>query len=618
MKHADRLNSCIIYDRDFSFSYFAFKILERYLLKVNGVTVERPQHMLMRVAVCIHGDDIDSAIETYNYMSEKYFIHNSTTLFAAGRVQPELSSAFIVPMPEDSLEGIFKCVKNCAMIAKTGGKVGVNIHNIRAKGTDIIGTNGISNGLIPMLRVFNHAALSIIHPVWKTCTSNPFTIYLEPWHADIMEFLNLKKSTGKDEYRARDLSYALWVPDLFMSRVSDDKHWSLMCPHQTQKLQDCWGEEFEKLYEKYESENRYVKQIRARDLWQSIRNAQIETGSPHILFKDACNKKSNQSNLGTIKGSSTLSALVQYTSPNEIAVGNLGSIALNMFVKIESKTFDFEKLKKVANILTKNLNKIIDISCSSLPEARNSIMRHRPIGIGVQGLADTFAMLQMPFESEEASELNIRIFETIYYGALEASCELAETVGCYSSYEGSPVSKGILQYDMWDVKPTNLWNWDLLKQKISKYGVRNSLLVAIFATETDALIFDNRESIEPFLSVVDTKKVGSGEFQVINQHLIKDLSARNLWNDTIINEILANNGSVQNISSIPEDLKALYKTSREIKQKVIIDMASDRGAFVDQSQSLNLFLPSAKYNLMYSMLWYAWEKGLKTGIHMLK
>lgn len=617
MKNADRLNSCIIYDRDFSYNYFGFKTLERsYLLKVDGKIVERPQHMLMRVAVGIHGEDIDAAIETYNYLSERYFTHASPTLFAAATPRPQLSSCFLLMMPEDSIDGIYRCLTQCALISKSAGGVGVNVHNIRAKGTYIAGTNGISNGLMPMLRVFNNTARYVDQGGNKR--PGAFAIYLEPWHADIFDFLNLKKNTGKDELRARDLFYALWIPDLFMKRVEEDGVWSLMCPHLCPGLSDSYGEEFEMLYTKYEAEGEFVEQVPARKVWQAIIMSQVETGTPYMLYKDACNKKSNQKNLGTIKCSNLCTEIIEYTSPDEIAVCNLASIAVNMFVKPDRKTYDFEQLKKVTKVVTKNLNKIIDVNYYPVPEARNSNMRHRPIGIGVQGLADAFILMRMPYESEEASLLNKQIFETLYYAALEASCELAEKEGPYSSYEGSPISKGILQYDMWDVAPTDLWDWAALKQKIAKHGVRNSLLVALMPTASTAQILGNNESTEPYTSNIYTRRVLSGEFQVVNHHLLKDLTERGLWDDTMKNQIIANYGSIQNIPSIPDDLKKIYKTVWEISNKVIMNLAAERAPFIDHSQSMNLHIEKPTYGILTSVHFYSWRKGLKTGMYYLR
>lgn len=617
IRHGDRLNSCIIYDRDFSYNYFGFKTLERsYLLKVNGKIVERPQHMLMRVSVGIHGVDIDAAIETYNYLSEKYFTHASPTLFSAATPKPQLSSCFLLMMPDDSIDGIFKCLTQCAFISKSAGGIGVNVHNIRAKGTYIAGTNGVSNGLVPMLRVFNNTARYVDQGGNKR--PGAFAIYLEPWHADIFEFLNLKKNTGKEEYRARELFYALWIPDLFMRRVEENGQWSLMCPHQCPGLSDCWGEEFEKLYSKYEAEENFIQQVSAQKLWHAIIVSQVETGTPYMLYKDACNRKSNQQNLGTIKSSNLCTEIIEYTSPEEVAVCNLASVAVNMFVAPDRKSYDFEALKRVTNIVTKNLNKVIDVNYYPIEEAKTSNMRHRPIGVGIQGLADAFILLRMPFESEDAKLLNKQIFETLYYGALEASCELAEKEGPYATYEGSPVSKGILQYDMWNVTPTNLWDWSALKQKIAKHGVRNSLLLAPMPTASTAQILGNNESVEPYTSNIYTRRVLSGEFQVVNQHLINDLTDKNLWDDTMKNQIIANLGSIQNIPGIPDDLKKIYKTVWEISQKVILNMAADRGAFIDQSQSLNIHIEKPNYSVLSSMHFYGWKLGLKTGMYYLR
>nr|MBE5726858.1 ribonucleoside diphosphate reductase large subunit [Cucujiformia] len=521
-----------------------------------------PQHMFMRVSVGIHGADIDKAIETYNLLSEKYFTHASPTLFAAGTPKHQLSSCFLLMMPDDSLEGIFDCLKQCAMISKGAGGIGLHVHNIRAKGSSISGTNGVSNGLVPMLRVFNNTA----HYVDQGGNKRPgaFAIYLEPWHADIFDFLILKKNQGKDELRARDLFYALWIPDLFMQRVHEDAKWSLMCPATSKGLSDCWGEEFEKLYEKYEAEGKFVRQVEARKLWYAICTSQVETGTPYMLYKDACNKKSNHQHLGTIKSSNLCTEIVEYTSPDEIAVCNLASIAVNKFVDAKKKVFDFNKLKEITKVVTRNMNKIIDINLYPLPQAKNSNLRHRPIGIGIQGLADAFILLRYPFDSPEASLLNQQIFETLYYGALEASCELAELEGPYSTYEGSPVSKGILQYDMWNVTPTNLWDWSKLKSSIAKHGIRNSLLLAPMPTASTAQILGNNESFEPYTSNIYTRRVLSGEFQVVNHHLLKDLTTLGLWNDVMKNQIIANYGSIQNIPGIPDDIKKLYKTVWEI------------------------------------------------------
>merc|ERR1712038_124052 len=612
----DRLDSAIVYDRDFEYQYFGFKTLERsYLLKINGKVVERPQQMLMRVAVGIHGEDVEGAIETYDLLSQKLFTHASPTLFNAATPRPQLSSCFLLTMASDSIEGIYDTLKQCALISKSAGGIGLNIHNIRASGTYIAGTNGNSNGLMPMLRVFNNTARYVDQGGNRR--PGAFAIYLEPWHADIFDFLDLKKNHGKEEQRARDLFYALWIPDLFMNRVKNNGEWSLMCPDECPGLHEVWGEEFETLYEKYEREGRARRKVKAQKLWYSIIESQIETGTPYMLYKDACNRKSNQQNLGTIKCSNLCTEIVEYSAPDEVAVCNLASIAVNMYVKPD-KTFDFDKLKMVAKVVTKNLNKIIDVNYYPVVEARNSNMRHRPIGIGIQGLADAYIMMRFPFESEEAALLNKQIFETIYFGALEASCEMAEKEGAYSTYAGSPVSKGQLQYDMWGVTPTSLHDWAALKAKIAKHGVRNSLLMAPMPTASTAQILGNNESVEAYTSNIYSRRVLSGEFQVVNQHLLRDLTELDIWSEELKNEIISNNGSIQNIPSIPADIKALYKTVWEISQKVVIKQAADRGAFIDQSQSLNIHIAEPNFGKMSSMHFYGWECGLKTGMYYLR
>lgn len=617
MKHAEQLDSAVIYQRDFSYNYFGFKTLERsYLLKIDGKIVERPQHMLMRVAVGIHGENIEAAIETYNYLSEKYFTHASPTLFAAATPLPQLSSCFLLTMLDDSIDGIYHTMHQCALISKSAGGIGLNVHCIRAKGTRISGTNGISNGVVPMLRVYNNTARYVDQGGNKR--PGAFAIYLEPWHADILDFLNLKKNTGKEEMRARDLFYGLWIPDLFMKRVEANEMWSLMCPHECPGLHDLWGEEFDKLYLKYESEKQYKRQIPAQQVWYAIIEAQVETGTPYMLYKDACNRKSNQQNLGTIKCSNLCTEIIEYTSKDEIAVCNLASIAVNMFVKPDKKIYDFKKLKTVAKIVTRNLNKIIDINYYPVPEAKNSNTRHRPIGIGIQGLADAFILMRLPYDSNEARLLNQQIFETLYYGALEASCELAEIHGTYSTYEGSPVSKGILQYDMWNKTPSSLWDWNILKGKIAKFGVRNSLLLAPMPTASTAQILGNNESFEPYTSNIYTRRVLSGEFQIVNHHLLRDLTEYGLWDDEMKNEIIASNGSVQNIDKIPDDLKKIYKTVWEISNKVTINMAADRGAFIDQSQSFNIHVDKPNYGILTSIHFFGWKAGLKTGMYYLR
>jgi len=617
MANADKLNSAIIYDRDFGYKYFGFKTLERsYLLKIDGKPVERPQQMLMRVAIGIHGEDIDAAIETYDMLSQKLFTHASPTLFNAATPRPQLSSCFLLTMSDDSIHGIFETLTRCAMISKCAGGIGLNVHNIRATGSYIAGTNGISNGLVPMLRVYNNTARYVDQGGNKR--PGAFAIYLEPWHADIFEFLDLRKNHGKEEHRARDLFYAMWIPDLFMKRVESDGVWSLMCPHQSPGLQDCWGEEFEELYQRYEDEGKFLKQVKAQQLWYAIIESQIETGTPYMLYKDACNRKSNQQNLGTIKCSNLCTEIVEYSSKDEVAVCNLASIALNMFADQATKKYDFERLKQVTKVITKNLNRIIDVNHYPIEEARTSNMRHRPIGIGVQGLADAFIIMRFPFESEEAKLLNKQIFETIYYGAMEASCEIAEKEGPYSTYEGSPVSKGIFQYDMWNVTPTDLWDWAALKAKVAKHGIRNSLLLAPMPTASTAQIMGNNEGIEPYTSNIYARRVLSGEFQVVNHHLLQDLSDRGLWHDDMRNEILLQNGSVQSLEGVPDDIKELYKTVWEVSQKTILQMAADRGAFIDQSQSLNIHVAEPNYGKLTSMHFYGWKLGLKTGMYYLR
>ena len=613
----DRLDSAIVYDRDFEYQYFGFKTLERsYLLRIDRKVVERPQQMLMRVSVGIHGEDIDAAIETYDLLSKKLFTHASPTLFNAATPRPQLSSCFLLTMASDSIEGIYDTLKQCALISKSAGGIGLNIHNIRASGSYIAGTNGNSNGLMPMLRVFNNTARYVDQGGNKR--PGAFAIYLEPWHADVFDFLDLKKNHGKEEQRARDLFYAMWIPDLFMKRVEQDGQWSLMCPDECPGLHEVWGEKFEELYEKYEKEGRAKKTIKAQKLWYAIIESQIETGTPYMLYKDACNRKSNQQNLGTIKCSNLCTEIVEYSAPDEVAVCNLASIAVNAFVDKEARTFDFEHLKKVAKVVTKNLNKIIEVNYYPVIEARNSNMRHRPIGIGIQGLADAYILMRMPFESEEAMKLNKQIFETIYYGALESSCELAERDGPYSTYAGSPVSKGQLQYDMWGVTPTSLHDWAALKAKVAKHGIRNSLLLAPMPTASTAQILGNNESVEAYTSNIYSRRVLSGEFQVVNQHLLRDLTELDIWSEDLKNEIISANGSVQNIPNIPDNIKALYKTVWEISQKNVIQQAADRGAFIDQSQSLNIHIADPNFGKMSSMHFYGWKQGLKTGMYYLR
>jgi ribonucleoside-diphosphate reductase alpha subunit len=616
-EHAAELDAAIIYDRDFSYDYFGFKTLERsYLMKVEGKTVERPQHMLMRVAVGIHGEDIAAAIETYNLLSEKWFTHATPTLFNAGTPKPQLSSCFLLTMKDDSIDGIYDTLKQCAKISQSAGGIGLSVHNVRAKGSYIKGTGGTSNGIVPMLRNFDMTARYVDQGGGKRKGS--FAIYLEPWHADVFDFLDLKKNHGKEEMRARDLFYAMWIPDLFMQRVENNEMWSLFCPNEAPGLADVWGEDFERLYEKYEKESKFRKQIKAQDLWFEILESQIETGTPYILYKDAANKKSNQKNLGTIKSSNLCTEIIEYTSPDEVAVCNLASIALPKFVTEDGK-FDHQKLYEITKVATRNLNKVIDVNYYPVIEAKNSNMRHRPIGLGVQGLADAFILLRMPFDSPEARALNADIFETIYFGAMEASMELSKVQGPYETFKGSPVSKGIFQFDMWGVTPTSgRWNWEQLKQDVKKHGVRNSLLVAPMPTASTSQILGNNECFEPYTSNIYTRRTLSGEFIIANKHLMKDLMNLGLWSETMRQKLIAANGSVQNIPEIPQNIKDIYKTVWEISQKAIIDMSADRGAYICQSQSLNIHLTNPNFGKLTSMHFYAWKKGLKTGMYYLR
>jgi len=616
-KNAKKLDEAIDYDRDFNYDYFGYKTLERaYLMRLNGKIVERPQHMLMRVSVGIHGDDIQAGIETYHLMSEKWFTHATPTLFNAGTPKPQLSSCFLLTMQDDSIDGIYDTLKQCAKISQSAGGIGLSIHNVRATGAYIKGTNGTSNGIIPMLRNFDMTARYVDQGGGKRKGS--FAIYLEPWHADIFEFLQLKKNHGKEELRARDLFYAMWISDLFMRRVEENGEWSLFSPDEAKGLEDSYGEAFEKLYEKYEQEGKARRVVKAQDLWFEILESQIETGTPYILYKDHANRKSNQKNLGTIKSSNLCTEIMEYTSKDEVAVCNLASISLSKFVK-EDKTFDHDKLYEITKVATRNLNKVIDVNYYPVEEARTSNMRHRPIGLGVQGLADAFVMMRLPFESEEAQRLNSEIFETIYFASMEASMELSQVNGPYQTYKGSPVSKGIFQFDMWGVTPdSGRWDWYELKQKVKKHGVRNSLLVAPMPTASTSQILGNNECFEPFTSNMYVRRVLSGEFIVANKYLMHDLIGLGLWNDSMMNKIKAENGSIQNIAEIPANIKELYKTVWEISQKTIIDMSADRGAYICQSQSLNIHLMNANFGKMTSMHFYAWKKGLKTGMYYLR
>jgi ribonucleoside-diphosphate reductase alpha subunit len=620
-KHAAKLDEVIDYQRDFDYDYFGFKTLERsYLIKLDGKVVERPQHMLMRVAVGIHKEDIDAAIETYHLLSQKWFTHATPTLFNAGTPKPQLSSCFLLTMKDDSIDGIYDTLKQCAKISQSAGGIGLSIHNIRAKGSYIRGTNGMSNGIVPMLRNFDMTARYVDQGGGKRKGS--FAIYLEPWHADIKDFLDLKKNHGKEELRARDLFYAMWISDLFMKRVEQNEEWSLFCPNEAPGLADCHGEEFERLYEKYEREGKARETIKAQELWFEILESQIETGTPYMLYKDSANKKSNQQNLGTIKSSNLCTEILEYTSPDEVAVCNLASIALPKFVSTGpggKKFFDHQKLYEVTKVATKNLNKVIDVNYYPVEEARRSNFRHRPIGLGVQGLADTFISLRMPFDSDEARGLNEDIFETIYYAAIETSMELAKVEGTYETYEGSPASKGLLQFDLWGITPkSGRWDWSEVKEKIKKYGLRNSLLVAPMPTASTSQILGNNECFEPYTTNIYTRRTLSGEFIVVNKHLMRDLINLGLWNDTMKNRLIAANGSVQNIPNIPQNIKDIYKTVWEISQKVIIDMAAERGAYICQSQSMNIFMQDPNFGKLTSMHFYAWKKGLKTGMYYLR
>ena len=616
--NAELLDSTIIYNRDFGYDYFGFKTLERsYLLKLNGEIVERPQHMLMRVSVGIHLDDLDAAIETYHLMSKKYFTHATPTLFNSGTPKPQMSSCFLLAMKDDSIDGIYDTLKQTAKISQSAGGIGLSIHNIRATGSYIAGTNGTSNGIVPMLRVFNDTARYVDQGGGKRKGS--FAIYVEPWHADIFDFLNLKKNHGKEEMRARDLFYAMWIPDLFMRRVEEDTTWTLMCPNECPGLYDCHGEEFEKKYLEYEAENKGRKTIKARELWEKILESQIETGTPYMLYKDAANRKSNQKNLGTIRSSNLCTEILEYTSADEVAVCNLASIALPMFVK--DGGFDHQGLYDVTVRATKNLNKVIDRNYYPVKEAENSNFRHRPIGLGVQGLADTFIKLRMPFTSDEAKTLNQEIFETLYFAALTASKDVAKDEGPYESYKGSPISKGEFQHNLWGIKDEELsgrWDWAALRKDVKKHGVRNSLLVAPMPTASTSQILGNNECFEPYTSNIYTRRVLSGEFIVVNKHLLEDLVNLGLWNEDLKQELMRANGSVQQLDNVPDEIKELYQTAWEMSMKDIIDMSRQRGYFIDQSQSLNLFMEGATMAKLTSMHFYAWKSGLKTGMYYLR
>lgn len=617
-ENADRLDSTIIYNRDFGYDYFGFKTLERsYLLKLNGKIAERPQHMLMRVSVGIHLNDLDSAIETYELMSKKYFTHATPTLFNSGTPKPQMSSCFLLAMKDDSIDGIYDTLKQTAKISQSAGGIGLSIHNVRATGSYIAGTNGTSNGIVPMLQVFNDTARYVDQGGGKRKGS--FAIYVEPWHADVFDFLDLKKNHGKEEMRARDLFYAMWIPDLFMKRVEADVEWTLMCPNECPDLFKNHSEAFEELYLKYEAAGKGRKTIKARELWEKILESQIETGTPYMLYKDAVNRKSNQKNLGTIRSSNLCTEIMEYTSPDEVAVCNLASIALPMFVK--DGEFDHKELFRITKRVTKNLNRVIDRNYYPVKEAENSNMRHRPIGLGVQGLADAFIMLRLPFTSDGARKLNQDIFETLYYAAVTASMEAAKEEGPYSTYEGSPISQGLFQHNLWNIKDeelSGLWDWDKLRKQVKKHGVRNSLLVAPMPTASTSQILGNNECFEPYTSNIYTRRVLSGEFIVVNKHLLEDLVKLGLWNESLKQELMRANGSIQHLDVIPQDIKELYKTVWELSMKDIIDMSRQRGYFIDQSQSLNLFMENANYGKLTSMHFYAWKSGLKTGMYYLR
>lgn len=623
MNNKDRLNAAINHARDFDYDYFGFKTLEKsYLLKLDGQIAERPQLMLMRVAVGIHGDDIERVIETYEGLSERYFTHATPTLFNAGSDKPQMSSCFLLTMKDDSIDGIYDTLKNCAIISKYAGGIGLATHNVRASKSYIRGTNGTSNGIVPMLRVFNNTARYVDQGGGKRKGS--IAIYLEPWHADIFAFLDLRKNHGNEADRARDLFYAMWMPDLFMERVKANGKWSLFCPDECPGLPDCHGQEFKELFERYEREGKARETIQAQKLWFAILDSQVETGTPYIVYKDHCNSKSNQQNLGTIRCSNLCTEIVQYTSPEETAVCNLASISLSKLVRPDENTggqtlmFDFEKLREVASILTRNLNRVIDRNFYPIPEAKRSNMKHRPIGLGVQGLADAFAILKLPFESPEAAKLNRDIFETIYFGACTASCQLAKEEGHYESYPGSPTSKGQLQFDLWGVTPSPRWDWATLKQNMAKYGLRNSLLVAPMPTASTAQILGNNESTEPFTSNIYNRRVLAGEFTIVNKHLLRDLTSLGIWDESLRNRLISDRGSIQNIEEIPKKLRDVYKTVWEVSQRTILDLAADRSPYICQSQSLNIHIAEPTSSKLTSMHFYAWKKGLKTGMYYLR
>jgi ribonucleoside-diphosphate reductase alpha chain len=619
------IEQAINYDRDFNFDYFGYKTLEKsYLLKIEGKVAERPQHMWMRVACGIWQDNVEEAIKTYDLLSQGYFTHATPTLFNAGTRRPQLSSCFLLNIADDSLEGIYKTLSDCAMISKNAGGIGIHAHHIRAKGAYIKGTNGTSNGIIPMLKVFNETARYVDQGGGKRKGS--IAVYLEPWHSDVFDFIDLRKNHGKEELRARDLFLALWIPDLFMRRVEEDRDWTLFSPDEAPDLHETYGEKFEALYEKYEREGRGRRTIRARELWEKIVESQIETGTPYMLYKDHANKKNNQKNLGVLHGSNLCTEIMEYTSKDEVAVCNLASIALPKYVECPAsrkhdkskRWFNHEKLYNVVYQATKNLNKVIEVNFYPVKEAKNSNMKHRPIGLGIQGLADAFAIMGIPFTSPEAKKLNRDIFETIYYASLKASCDIAKVEGTYQSYKGSPISQGILQFDMWEEAPSDRWDWDSLRKEIAEHGVRNSLLVAPMPTASTAQILGNNEAFEPFTSNLYKRRTLSGEYTIVNKHLVQDLIERDLWNEEMRLKLIASKGSIQSIMEIPSDLKHLYLTVWELKQRDILDMAADRGAFIDQSQSLNLFIEGVNPAKLTAAHFHAWKKGLKTGMYYLR
>ena len=617
-KYPEQIESMLCYERDYLIEYFGFKTLERsYLMKLDGVIIERIQHMWLRVSIGIHGENLDRVKETYDLMSQKYFTHATPTLFNAGTPKPQLSSCFLQAMESDSVDGIYNTLKECAKISKWAGGIGLHIHNIRASGSHIRGTNGKSNGIVPMLKVFNNTAKYIDQGGGRR--NGSFAIYLEPWHADIEMFLEMRKNHGDEEMKARDLFYALWIPDLFMKRVKANADWTLMCPDECPGLSDVYGDEFERLYESYEQQNKGRMTIKARQLWFHMLDAQMETGTPYMLFKDSCNRKSNQKNVGVIKSSNLCTEIIEYSDENETAVCNLASIALPTFIDRVNGVFDYEKLHEVVKVITYNLNRVIDINYYPTEKTRVSNMRHRPIGLGVQGLADVFILLDLPFYSMKAKSINKRIFETIYHAALECSCELAQSQGVYDSFAGSPASQGILQFDLWEHNQTNeFFDWNDMKSKIQQFGLRNSLLVAPMPTASTSQILGYNECIEPITSNIYSRRTGAGEFVLANKYMMMDLIKLELWNEGVKNNIIANNGSIQQLDMVPQEIRDKYKTVWEIPMRELIDMSADRGVYICQSQSLNLWLEDPNYNTLTSMHFYSWTKGLKTGIYYLR